>query len=919
MPAPPLAPASVEEIMLRRKASAALSALRLEQPSRKPPTPEPIWATLQLQRALSVPGLKPPRPRPRDSPFSPQIIDAVAFGRRAPLPNMPTPSPVPNSRTGSSVEYFAMGRPPAAFLAMTDGGGGRRPPRTAPSGVMPPLEHGGLMTPGGASAYHGLGTPAGGRRGPMTATPSGRRGGGSLATAESGLGEVDRGLDERGLASQGSLRAESFRKDGAHSGGGGGGLSARTDDDETELVQLSDGIDDISERLAQVERVTAMLTPEYTVALQGKLQASFKQISETIKIVDDELQDEGQKRQMAAATTLQARMRCFLLRRRFVRCSAAIRAWRSRELQDVSAPLVSWLRQREAIEEAVEQHLAHWGRQHTKALLAAWRKLAVDGLSAKLALDTELRARRHYRLSLQRSVLWAWKRVAHYSNLSEVRWVTRGNRRVALKKHIVDTLESFIRAWRQFVHVSTEAKRRFGACGFRDTSSAFYALRSLVQRRKRLRQLTVTRWRDYGRSIWQLPFRAWYLYMIDQKLLRRVRIMLISSFRRKLLRRLLGQLVQAWRELTKYKAVETRTRSQLLDALKAQESLTAEAETTLEEYAKVLVEAESSLETEARSQAHLARHADDAHTELAALRLKCHSAQQEVLRLRTMLRHYELRYPRAAVIMSTEAPSAKGGGAARAKAAHDDAVPDTTHDDAPPPPPPRLPPPPLIVEEEEMKSTQRLSVSANALLATSTYAPPADGGTMADRELRRVRALLEFVLSGAVPEDAPLELRDIAQESTVQIQRRLAEATSRLYSDDGSEVRPLQTPAQLLNAAAMEPPGDASKAEDAAAAAVMGGERERNLLLAGLEFHTTEEDGLGGVDMRPALESGAEQLAQRVAARREELQTRMARHRVNLYAPKAEQLVMTIEEEEEANADGSLGAGGEFAQALIGF
>jgi hypothetical protein len=131
-----------------------------------------------------------------------------------------------------------------------------------------------------------------------------------------------------------------------------------------------------------------------------------------------------------------------------------------------------------------------------------------------VALDSELRARRHYRRAFLKRVLWAWKQVAHFASLREVRWVTRGHRRVALPKEIVDTLEGHLRAWRTLVYVSVEARKRFGVCGRREISTAFYALRELVRRRKRLRSLTIERWKDYCRSYWQLPFRAWYLYVL---------------------------------------------------------------------------------------------------------------------------------------------------------------------------------------------------------------------------------------------------------------------------------------------------------------------------------------------------------------------------------------------------------------------
>ena len=77
-------------------------------------------------------------------------------------------------------------------------------------------------------------------------------------------------------------------------------------------------------------------------------------------------------------------------------------------------------------------------------------------------------------------------------------------------------------------------------------------------------------------------------------------------------------------------------------------------------YASVLLRAEKSLESESRTQQNLARQADAAHTELAALRVKCHAAQQEVLRLRTLIRHYEIRYPRA-FVHSAIAPTPADG------------------------------------------------------------------------------------------------------------------------------------------------------------------------------------------------------------------------------------------------------------------
>ena len=394
-------------------------------------------------------------------------------------------------------------------------------------------------------------------------------------------------------------------------------------------------------------------------------------------------------------------------------------------------------------------------------------------------------------------------------------------------------------------------------------------------------------------------------YLIDQKLIRRVRTMLIGSFRRKLLRRLLAQMVQAWHELAKFKKVETRTRAQLLEALKAQEALISAAEETLDEYARVLIGTEKSLENEARTQAHLTRIADDAHTELTALRLKSHAAQQEVLRLRTIMRHFEIRYPRATAILRIEVPDAAAMHAAAMPAAH---VPMALEP---------FPPPPLVVDVSEMKATQRLKAATSALASRQLYTPPTEGGSNADAELRRMQALLAFVLDGTLPEKPSADLIEVEQACTISIQRVLAQAEARVLSEDGSAIRQLHTLAELLPNTEPSAPPPPEVVSAIPAASAIGGDRERNLLLGGLEFDSADAES-GGPVPRTKVESSAEALARRVAERREEIEQRMTRHRVNLYAIQKEQIVETDEAAEERAAKDP-GVTSEFGAALVGF
>ena len=72
----------------------------------------------------------------------------------------------------------------------------------------------------------------------------------------------------------------SFADAAREGGGGGGGAGGDARDSPEELVKLADEMEDLAERLAQVERVTQMLTPEYTHSLQKKLHSSFTSIED---------------------------------------------------------------------------------------------------------------------------------------------------------------------------------------------------------------------------------------------------------------------------------------------------------------------------------------------------------------------------------------------------------------------------------------------------------------------------------------------------------------------------------------------------------------------------------------------------------------------------------------------------------------
>ena len=141
---------------------------------------------------------------------------------------------------------------------------------------------------------------------------------------------------------------------------------------------------------------------------------------------------ESQKRSVVAAIQIQAVARGFIQRQLYRHAKEAIRSWRSRELAEVGAPIVAWLRRRETVNEQIDELHRKWIHRIKMTVMMSWREVTSEGLPVRHTLDAELKARRHYRNALCLRVLWGWKRVAHHAHLAEVRWVNRDGRRVIM-------------------------------------------------------------------------------------------------------------------------------------------------------------------------------------------------------------------------------------------------------------------------------------------------------------------------------------------------------------------------------------------------------------------------------------------------------------------------------------------------------
>ena len=647
----------------------------------------------------------------------------------------------------------------------------------------------------------------------------------------------------------------------AYVGGGGG--------EDPRAIELRESVERLASQLQRMEGLTSLLHADYTASLQGKLSRSFDHIAEHVAELDGTFLSEQQKRQHVAALRLVAACRGFLVRQNYRRARASLHSWRSRELMPAQLVAVSWLRRREDLEARTGAILEYRAEVLLARIVQAWRQLTAEALPARKELDSCIAAMRHCRRSLARRALVGWRRVAHMAKQADIKWVTRGGRRVAMRSAHVELMHSHLRAWRRLTRTRRETERRFRSTGASLVGAVFRGWRGASRRQAQLRLVAVQRWIEFGRVYGQLPFRAWYLFVVDAKTARKVRGALLAAFRRRLGRALLARLLGAWRDLSQHRPVETRSRPQLVRALHAQEQSTLAAEENMREYARVLHEAEQALLREEAAKEAMALEAARHTQQMIDAMFELHAAQHECLRLRAALRAYELRYPRAFL-----APGESADG---------------------------LPETPLVATRNELDALLRLRALTGWMGEAQRYVPlPRAKGAAADEELAKVRQLLHYVASGALPPDAPEELQRVVAGHADSVARRTAAAEASVLTDDLETARPLRSEAALRT----EPPERPPAATDEGVADFFGAERAPPAELLGgaggggggadassvsvtnrnkISFADFEAETDAMFERADGVRAGAAQLSARVRERREELQRREKTRRINIY------------------------------------
>lgn len=185
----------------------------------------------------------------------------------------------------------------------------------------------------------------------------------------------------------------------------------------------------------------------------------------------------------------------------------------------------------------------------------AWHAALVAPLRQNYAF-----ARASHAAVLTRRVLAAWrrwyqerqgegldrKRLAgrmHFPQRHNLRKVERHYRRNLLGK--------VMRRWHRHAHVHRTAWRRFVALQTALSRTVVHAWREQAQWQRRVRELVVNEWREYSYRLFNLPFRAWFVYTQEHKAKRRLQERVIQAFHRRTNIRLSQRCFKRWRQLVR--------------------------------------------------------------------------------------------------------------------------------------------------------------------------------------------------------------------------------------------------------------------------------------------------------------------------------------------------------------------------------
>jgi hypothetical protein len=286
--------------------------------------------------------------------------------------------------------------------------------------------------------------------------------------------------------------------------------------------------------------------------------------------------------------------------------------------------------------EMVERRRFHCLRQHLAALA---------GMASERR-EKEARAVTHHSFGVLSGIFYPWTEwtYAHSRGLDRKQWkgprrfeVAYNRKRVAAFTRKV-LLRKVVPAWGGVARRHAAARRMERRSHSRVASRNLRAWREVSVRHLALLGGAVDRWQGKGRELFELPFRAWFLFMDKRRKEKADNDRLILQHTRLKTRQLLWKIMRTWRHQAVFGRVEgLYSRTELMRSLAEQKTHCKGLEVQAREFTAAMQESHRLLEEEHAMVRNLETMLEGREEEVEGLQMALHHGEQELVRLRGVI------------------------------------------------------------------------------------------------------------------------------------------------------------------------------------------------------------------------------------------------------------------------------------------
>ena len=226
------------------------------------------------------------------------------------------------------------------------------------------------------------------------------------------------------------------------------------------------------------------------------------------------------------------------------------------------------------------------------------------------------------------------------------RWEMRHNLHVIKLHHQHRLLKTHFLSWRTRAHQRAIVKRSFQGHINTLATNVLKAWRLEAEKQIKIKAVCVAEWRLYGMSLYKIPFRAWYVYAKKRKEANFTRDTLIRAWDRRKIRSLLYQIFKVWRHQALYGKTEgMHTRLELIKVVEDQKKVQQMMSRNLDGAEDALRELKKALDQEKANNNKLKKEVENARREREKYDFASHNAEQDIVRLQSLLDSVSLIHP----------------------------------------------------------------------------------------------------------------------------------------------------------------------------------------------------------------------------------------------------------------------------------